>query len=62
MDFILKVDNNVLSLYSEDSCLLIVGGDLEGRRSPKIEVSGRDGPCIRPPNILRSNVIGRAWK
>ena len=28
-----------------------------GRRSPQESEVG-DGPCIRPPNILRSTVIG----
>ena len=31
-----------------------------GRPPPKFEVG--DGPCIRPPNILRSSVVGCARK
>jgi len=39
-----------------------MGGDLGGLRgwTPKFEVGG--GPCIRPPNILRSSVVGCARK
>jgi len=33
-----------------------MGGDLGGTVLPKFEVG--DGPCIHPPNILRSTVIG----
>jgi len=33
-----------------------MGGDLGGTVPLKCEVG--DGPCIRPPNILRSTVIG----
>src|SRR6218665_2688560 len=29
---------------------------------PKFEVHMGDGPCIRPPNILRSSVVGCAQK
>ena len=31
-----------------------------GGRPPKFEMG--DGPCIRPPNILRSSVVGCAQK
>src|SRR6218665_396808 len=36
-------------------------GGLGGRFPPKILGAG-DGPCIRPPNILRSSVVGCARK
>ena|SRR6218665_116471 len=44
------------------------GGNSQGRKPretggtvpPKFEVG--DGPCIRPPNILRSSVVGCARK
>ena len=38
------------------------GGNLGGLGDgpPKFEVG--DGPCIRPPNILRSSVVGCARK
>ena len=44
-------------------CPFYRGGDLGrtgGRSPPKFEVG--DGPCIGPPNILRSSVVGWARK
>ena len=38
----------------------IMGGDLGGTVPLKFEVG--DGPCIRPPNISRSSVMGCAGK
>ena len=40
----------------------ILGGDLGGTGGtpPKFEVG--DGPCIRPPNILRSTIMGSEAK
>jgi len=37
-----------------------MGGDLgeTGGRCPPQKNWGGDGPCIRPPNISRSSVIG----
>ena len=50
--------SNPLSLFSN---LLIRGGDLGGTAPQKTFEVG-DGPYIRPPNILRSNVVGYARK
>src|SRR6218665_2476059 len=40
------------------------GGDLggQGGRSPPKNLRWGDGPCIGPPNILRSSVVGWARK
>jgi len=34
------------------------GGDLEGLGDGPQNLRWEDGPCIRPPDILRANVIG----
>ena len=41
-----------------------MGGDLEGLGDgpPKKKCEVGDGPCIHPPNILRSGVVGCARK
>jgi len=47
---------------------MVMKHDMQGRKPrgdwgdgpPKFEVG--DGPCIRPPNILRSSVVGCARK
>jgi len=36
------------------------GAETWGTVPPKFEVG--DGPCIGPPNILRSSVVGCVWK
>ena len=36
----------------------LMGGDLGGLGGRSTQIWGGDGPCIRPPNILRSCVVG----
>ena len=51
---------NGLGKSHADELVAVRGGNLGGLGdgSPKFEVG--DGPCIRPPNILRSSVVGCA--
>src|SRR6218665_3084438 len=58
-----RILQGVIIRFKYTRRLYISGGNLgetEGRSPPKFEVG--DGPCIRPPNILRSSVVGCARK
>ena len=42
--------------------LICMGGDLGRLGDGPLKFEVGDGPCIRPPNILRSSVVGCARK
>jgi len=59
----LEQSNLIIPLYHFLFVLSSMGRALGGNGGwPPKKISGVDGSCIRPPNILKSNVIGYVRK